>query len=104
MTTQSRLEKSAITGLLTSTVITGFAATRRHAYLAAAAVRSSAHGQHESVNTILVTGFAATAIAVTVLMFTAATLVAIRRRRRLLQQYGGGTGADRVYSGYRGGW
>ena len=103
MTAMTRLKNSVITGVLISAVITAFAATHRHAALAAAAARSTAHGQTESVNQILVTGFAGFAVIVTVLAFTAATLVAIRRRRRLLQHYGAGA-ATRTYSGYRGGW
>lgn len=104
MTVMTRLKKSVITGVLVSAVITGFAATRRHAHLAAAAARSTAPGQPESVNQILVTGFAGFAVAVAAVVFAAATLVAIRRRRRLLQHYGASAATPRTYSGYRGGW
>jgi heme/copper-type cytochrome/quinol oxidase subunit 2 len=105
VTTKTRLQASALAGLLTAGAVTWFAATHRHAVLAADAARSAAHGQSESVTSILVIGFVATAVAVTVFVFIAASVVAARRRRRLLQQYyRGDTATGRIYSGHGSHW
>jgi hypothetical protein len=73
-----RLGRCAIAGVIAGIVLVVWADSKRHAQLAAAAARP-VHGYPLSVGYLLADAFAFTALAVTVAVFTVATLVARRR-------------------------
>jgi hypothetical protein len=71
---------SLAVGVAAAAALTGFAAKYRHAALVAAAARSQRHGDHQTVASILAAGFAGTTLAVAVVVFVVASVLAWRRR------------------------
>jgi len=77
-----RLKWSAAAGLATAVAVTVLVATARHAALAKADAQPPGGGQKLSPQFILASDFAVTFVAVTVIVFIAATVAAFRRARR----------------------
>jgi hypothetical protein len=74
-----RLGKCAIAGVAAATALVVYVNSKHHAELVASAARP-VNGHRLSVAYILADGFAFTALVVTVVLFTVATLAARRRR------------------------
>jgi heme O synthase-like polyprenyltransferase len=74
-----RLGKCAIAGVAAATALVVYVNSKHHAELVASAARPVS-GHRLSVAYILADGFAFTALVVTVVLFTVATLAARRRR------------------------
>jgi hypothetical protein len=73
-----RLGRCAIAGVAAATALVVWADSKRHAQLAAAAAKP-ANGHHLTVGHLLADAFVFTALIVTVVIFTAVTLMARRR-------------------------
>jgi hypothetical protein len=107
MTAKTRLIVSLLAGALAGAALTWFEATKRHAALAAAVAKLTAHGHHhESATRVLATGFAVTTLAVGLLTFIAATAWQRSRDRRALAipMTGRGRRGYGSYGDYGGGW
>jgi len=79
---RARLARSLAIGAVIAAALVAFEDTYRHAALAASAARPLPHGGHQSVASILASGFAGAAVVVTVVVFTISTVAAYRRRAR----------------------
>jgi hypothetical protein len=77
-----RLKWSAAAGLAAAVAVTVLVATVRQAALAKAAAQPPGNGQKLSPQFILASDFAVTFVAVTAIVFIAATVAAFRRARR----------------------
>jgi hypothetical protein len=76
---KARLAGSLILGAFVAAVVTGFAARYRHAALMASAAKS---GGHQSVVSILASGFVGTTLAVALVAFVLATVLGAPCRAR----------------------
>jgi len=80
---KARLLGSLILGAFAAAVVTGYAASYRHAALAASAARS-----HQTAGFILLSGFAGLTLFVAVIVFVLATVFAGRPRRAVRSRAG----------------
>ena len=79
---KARLAGSLAIGAAVAAALVAFENTYRHAALAAVAAKPLPHGGHQSVASILASGFVGTAVVVTVVVFAISTVAAYRRRAR----------------------
>ena len=70
-------------GVVIAAVLVAFEDKYRHAALAASAARPLPHGGHQTVASILASGFAGVTVIVAIVAFIVLTVLATRRRARL---------------------
>ena len=79
---KERLAGSLVIGAVIAAALVAFEGRYRHAALAASAARPLPHGGHQSVASVLASGFVGAAVVVTVVVFVISTVAAYRRRAR----------------------
>ena len=83
---RDRFIASVLAGGIVAGLVTWWADSTFHRSLAASAARSAAHGHHQTVGGLLVSGFIAVTIVVATVLFILATGRAQRRPARLAAQ------------------
>ena len=82
-TVKARLAGSLVIGAVIAAALVAFEDKYRHAALAASAARPLPHGGHQTVASILTSGFAGATVIVAIAVFIVLTVLARRRRARL---------------------
>ena len=81
---KARLAASLVIGAVIAAALVAFEDKFRHAALAASAARPLPHGGHQTVASILASGFAGVTVIVAIAAFIVLTMRAARRRRTRL--------------------
>ena len=86
---KARLAGSLVIGAVIAAALVAFEDKYRHAALAASAARPLPHGGHQTVASILASGFAGVTVIVAIAAFIVLTMLARRRRARLAAAWRG---------------